>query len=75
MAGTCGAEKPVDRDSETLTDGRCAEKAKPGDPLVVPAATFNTFVDAPKAIVKKPVAVYAEKVYEEGNLAGLGIGT
>ena len=28
-----------------------------------------------KAIVKKPVAVYVEKVYEEGNLALLGIGT
>ena len=28
-----------------------------------------------KAIVKKPVAVYIEKVYEEANLAGLGIGT
>ena len=28
-----------------------------------------------KAIVKKPVAVYIEKVYEEGNFAGLGIGT
>jgi len=28
-----------------------------------------------KAIVKKPVAVYIEKVYEEGNLGNLGIGT
>ncbi len=28
-----------------------------------------------KAIVKKPVAVYVEKVYEEGNFAALGIGT
>jgi len=28
-----------------------------------------------KAIVKKPVAVYIEKVYEEGDFAGLGIGT
>jgi len=27
-----------------------------------------------KAIVKKPVAVYIEKVYEEGNFSGLGIG-
>ncbi len=27
------------------------------------------------AIVKKPAAVYVEKVYEEGNFAGLGIGT
>jgi len=26
-----------------------------------------------KAIVKKPVAVYIEKVYEEGDFAGLGI--
>jgi len=30
---------------------------------------------AAKAIVKKPVAVYVEKVYEEGNFASLGIGT
>jgi len=30
---------------------------------------------AAKAIVKKPVAVYIEKVYEEGDLSGLGIGT
>jgi hypothetical protein len=28
-----------------------------------------------KAIVKKPVAAYIEKVYDEGNFAGLGIGT
>ena len=28
-----------------------------------------------KAIVKKPVAVYVEKVYEEGDFSGLGIGT
>ena len=27
------------------------------------------------AIVKKPVAVYIEKVYEEGDFASLGIGT
>jgi hypothetical protein len=26
-------------------------------------------------IVKKPVGVYIEKVYEEGNFSGLGIGT
>ncbi len=28
-----------------------------------------------KAIVKKPVAVYVEKVYDEGDFSGLGIGT
>ena len=28
-----------------------------------------------KALVKKPVAVYIEKVYDEGNFADLGIGT
>ena len=47
------------------------------------AATFNALVDAPRAIVKKPMAVYIENVYEEGdfalrraqNYAGLGIGT
>ena len=30
---------------------------------------------AARALVKKPVAVYIEKVYEEGDFAGLGIGT
>jgi hypothetical protein len=30
---------------------------------------------ASKTIVKKPLAVYIEKVYEEGNLGSLGIGT
>jgi hypothetical protein len=30
---------------------------------------------AAKAIVKKPVAVYIEKVYEEGDFSSLGIGT
>ena len=30
---------------------------------------------AAKTIVKKPVAVYIERVYEEGNFAALGIGT
>ena len=30
---------------------------------------------AAKASVKVPVAAYVEKVYEEGNFAGLGIGT
>jgi len=30
---------------------------------------------AAKAIVKRPVAVYVEKVYEYGDLSGLGIGT
>jgi hypothetical protein len=31
--------------------------------------------DAAKAIVKKPVAVYVEKVYEEGDFAAMGVGT
>ena len=26
-------------------------------------------------LVKQPIAVYVEKVYDEGNFAGLGIGT
>ena len=51
-------------------------KVRPGDPLVIPARTFNTFVDAAaKAIVKRPLAVYIEKVYEEGKFAALRIGT
>jgi hypothetical protein len=28
-----------------------------------------------KMLVKKPVAVYIERVYEEGDFAALGIGT
>ena len=56
------------------------KKVKPGDPLLIPAATFNTFLEdaedaTAKAIVKRPVAAYVEKVYEEGNFAALGIGT
>ena len=31
--------------------------------------------DEAKAIVKKPVAVYIEKVYEEGSFGAFGIGT
>jgi hypothetical protein len=31
--------------------------------------------EAAKVIVKKPVAVYIEKVYEEGDFSLLGIGT
>ena len=50
-------------------------KVKPGDPLRIPAATFNTFIATAKALVKRPVAAHFEKVYEEGNFAGLGIGT
>ena len=30
---------------------------------------------ASKAVVKKPVGAYVEKVYEEGNFAGPGIAT
>ena len=30
---------------------------------------------AAKGIVKRPVAVYIEKVYELGDFAGLGIGS
>ena len=52
-----------------------AARTSPGEPLVIPAATFNTFIATAKALVKRPVAVYAEKVYKEGNFAGLGIGT
>ena len=54
-------------------------KVQSGHPLKIPAATLNTFVDAEdtvaKAIVKKPVAVYIEKVYKEGDFSRLSIGT
>ena len=46
-----------------------------------PAVTMHYVLDgtsddlAAKAIVKVPVAAYVEKVHEEGNFAGLGIGT
>jgi hypothetical protein len=37
---------------------------------------YEDAVDATaKALVKKPLAVYIEKVYDEGNFADLGIGT
>ena len=51
------------------------KKVQSGDPLRIPAATFKTFIAAAKALVKRPVAVYVENVYKEGNFAGLGIGT
>ena len=51
--------------------------------LAIPGATFNTpacqspggdrFVNAAaKAIVKKPVAAYVEKVYEVGDFSAIG---
>ena len=56
--------------------GDTLRKVQAGDPLAIPAGTFNTFVDAAaKAIVKVPVAAYVEKVYEEADFAALGIGT
>ena len=50
-------------------------KVQSGDPLKIPTTTFNTFIDAAKALVKVPQAVYVEKVYEEGGFSGLEIGT
>ena len=35
---------------------------------------FHSYGDG-AAIVKKPVAVYVEKVYEEADFSALGIGT
>ena len=35
----------------------------------------DTEDDTAKALVKRPVAVYVERVYDEGNFADLGIGT
>jgi hypothetical protein len=51
------------------------KKVQSGDPLRIPARTFNTFIDGDRPIVKKPVAVYIEKVYGDGGFSGLGIGT
>ena len=48
-------------------------KVPPGDPLAIPAATFNGSVDAAKAIVQKPLGVYVEKAHDLGDFAGLGI--
>ena len=31
--------------------------------------------DTAKAIVKRPVGAYVEKVYENGDFSGLGVGT
>ena len=50
-------------------------KVRFGNPVEAPATTLRTFAGSAKAIVKKPVAVYIDKVYEEGDFAGLGIGT
>ena len=48
----------------------------PGVSKKGPEYMWVRYADAPaKAIVKEPVAVYVEKVYEEGDFAGLGIGT
>ncbi len=45
-------------------------------PLHIDAGAGHPDTDAAaKAIVKQPVAVYVEKVYEEGSFSGLGIGT
>ena len=55
--------------------GEHLTKVQPGDPLRIPAATFDSMVDAAAAIVKKPIAPYVEKVYEEGSFAGQAIGT
>ena len=45
--------------------GDALKKVQSGERLKIPAAT---------AIVKKPAAAYIEKVYEEGDFSGLGIG-
>ncbi|KPK80201.1 MAG: hypothetical protein AMJ81_12365 [Phycisphaerae bacterium SM23_33] len=42
--------------------------------LLSSTPTLQSYGDG-AAIVKVPVAVYIEKVYEEGDFAGLGIGT
>jgi len=52
--------------------GHTLRKVEPGDPLAIPAAAYNTFVDPGKAIVKKPVAVYIDKVCQEGNFSVIG---
>ena len=50
------------------------KKVKAGNPPTILAARSNAFADAAGAIVKKAVAGYVEKVYEEGNFAGWGLG-
>ncbi|HUT59792.1 MAG TPA: hypothetical protein VNA25_18245 [Phycisphaerae bacterium] len=49
-------------------------KVQSGDPLKIPAATFNSMVDA-AAIVKKPLVVYVEEAYEGGGFGLQGVGT
>ena len=58
------------------------KRVQSGDRLNIPAATFNTFVDAAQDFLRRqrdigrtPVAAYVEKVCGEGDFAGLGIGT
>jgi len=57
----CRSPLRTEADSSTLSSRRPS----------IPARRDN---DGP-AIVKKPVAVYVEKVYEEASFAGLGIGS
>ncbi len=82
MCGICRARRP---------DPEHAQESPIRGPLRIPAATLNAFVDAAreymwaryadagdaaaKALVKKPAAVYVEKVHEEGDFSGLRIGT
>ena len=58
-----------------MPTGNEFKKARPGDALNIPAATFNTFIDAANALIEKSIVACVEKVYDEGDFAGLGIGT
>ncbi len=56
-------------DSRETTDGESIEL------LYVVSGTTDAEDTTAKTLVKKSVAVYIQKVYEEGDFAGLGIGT
>ena len=62
------------------------KKVASGDPLAIPAETFNTFIDMARdyrsrqvGVVAgrsvRPIAAYVEQVYPYGDFALLGIGT
>jgi len=61
-------------DSKLVRGLRAAEKRLKafGDRI---SQVGDPTIKAAKAIVKVPVAAYVQKVYEEGDFAGLGIGT
>ena len=58
--------------TEKLDSRKCAGENASVKMVYVLTGTSDNLT--PKAMAKRPVAVYVEKVYEEGDFAGLRIG-